>query len=288
MFKFNNLLFFLSSYSSSKNKIIPYSFSSSFSSSSLANIIPKTKNQELFNDYLNNNKYKIVICSGPAGSGKTMLSCNHAINFLDEYSNIILTKPLVSVDNEELGFLPGNLEKKMSVWGENYIQILSSLTSTTKIQQLIKKGSIQIKPMSYMRGKTFDDSLIIADEMQNSSPIQMKMLMTRLGLNSKMIILGDNEQKDNIKISGLEDFLNKYNSYYQDFKEDNKEDNNDLIKIINMNDDDVLRSPLVKKIISIYKHKKIIPSLKPDDISMFTKKDLETYKKNNPFDFMTL
>jgi phosphate starvation-inducible PhoH-like protein len=166
----------------------------------------------------------------------------------------------------------------MTVWAENYIQILSSLTSTSKIQQLIKKGSVQIKPMSYMRGKTFDDSLIIADEMQNSSPIQMKMLMTRLGLNSKMIILGDNEQKDNIKISGLEDFLNKYNSYYQDFKQDN----NDLIKIINMNDDDVLRSPLVKQIINIYKYKKTIPSFKSQDISIFTKKDLETYQKNSP------
>jgi phosphate starvation-inducible protein PhoH len=106
----------------------------------------------------------------------------------------------------------------------------------------------------------------------------MKMLMTRLGLNSKMIILGDNEQKDNIKISGLEDFLNKYNSYYQDFKQDN----NDLIKIINMNDDDVLRSPLVKQIINIYKYKKTIPSFKSNDISIFTKKDLETYQKNNP------
>jgi phosphate starvation-inducible PhoH-like protein len=276
MYKFNSLLFFLSSYSTTKNKIISYSFSNSFSS--LKNIIPKTKNQELFDEYLNNNKYKIVICSGPAGSGKTILSCNHAVNFLDEYSNIILTKPLVSVDNEDLGFLPGNLEKKMTVWAENYIQILSSLTSTSKIQQLIKKGSVQIKPMSYMRGKTFDDSLIIADEMQNSSPIQMKMLMTRLGLNSKMIILGDNEQKDNIKISGLEDFLNKYNSYYQDFKQDN----NDLIKIINMNDDDVLRSPLVKQIINIYKYKKTIPSFKSQDISIFTKKDLETFQKNSP------
>lgn len=274
--KLNHLLFFLSSYSSLKNKIILSS--SPFSSfSSFTNIIPKTTNQELFNDYLNNDKYKIVICSGPAGSGKTLLSCNHAINFLDEYSNIILTKPLISVDNEDLGFFPGNLESKMSVWAENYIQILTSLTSKTKILQLIKNGSLQIKPMSYMRGKTFDNSLIIADEMQNSSPIQMKMLMTRLGLNTKMIILGDNEQKDNLKISGLEDFLNKYNTYYQDFKEDNYE----LIKIINMNDDDVLRSPIVKQIINIYKYKQIKPPFKNHDISIFTKKDLEIHKKNN-------
>jgi len=210
----------------------------------------KTPNQEKFNEIMNDDRYKIVICMGPAGVGKTLLSCNYAINNIDKYNQFLLTKPLISVDNEQLGFLPGDLKSKMSVWGENYIEMFQSLYSKTEIQKLIKNEFIKIKPMAYLRGKTFTNSLIISDEMQNSSPVQLKMLMSRLGINSKLILLGDIQQKDIKQESGFEDFLYKFETYKKHLTEEAKKDLQ--IKIIEMNESDVLRSDIVKQVLDIY------------------------------------
>ena len=235
----------------------------------------KTKNQNLFYNILTEDKYKIIFCSGPAGTGKTLLSCNYAIDYLYKYNEIILTKPLVSVDNEELGFLPGNLQQKMSVWIEHYVDIFNSLYPNNSVSKLLKDNIIQIKPMGYLRGKTFTNSLIIADEMQNSSPTQLKMLLTRIGEGSKLIVLGDMEQKDIYKESGLSHFIHKYNEYFEDFEDLTVKKNKDecLITTIYMENSDIQRSPIVNQVLDIYNFKKP-QQLKNFDCALLTKKDL--------------
>jgi phosphate starvation-inducible PhoH-like protein len=232
----------------------------------------KTTNQNLFYNILTEDKYKIIFCSGPAGTGKTLLSCNYAIDSLHKYNEIILTKPLVSVDNEELGFLPGNLQQKMTVWIEHYVDIFNSLYPKNSVSKLLKDNIIQIKPMGYLRGKTFTNSLIISDEMQNSSPAQLKMLLTRIGEGSKLIVLGDMEQKDIYKESGLSHFIDKYNDYYQDLTVKKNKDEC-LITTIYMENSDIQRSPIVKQVLDIYNFKKP-QQLKNFDCALLTKKDL--------------
>jgi phosphate starvation-inducible PhoH-like protein len=232
----------------------------------------KTTNQNLFYNILTEDKYKIIFCSGPAGTGKTLLSCNYAIDYLYKYNEIILTKPLVSVDNEELGFLPGNLKQKMSVWIEHYVDIFNSLYPKNSVSKLLKDNIIQIKPMGYLRGKTFTNSLIIADEMQNSSPTQLKMLLTRIGEGSKLIVLGDMEQKDIYKESGLSHFIHKYNEYFEDLTVKKNKDEC-LITTIYMENSDIQRSPIVNQVLDIYNFKKP-QQLKNFDCALLTKKDL--------------
>lgn len=238
------------SLANSIKKTMPKPDNLSNSLKSIKKITFKTNNQEIFNEYLNDDKYKIVFCSGPAGCGKSLLSCNYAINSLSKYKEIILTKPLVSVDNEQLGFLPGDLNSKMAVWGEHFIELFNSIYSKSEIKKLVNNETIKVKPMAYLRGKTFTNSLIISDEMQNSSPTQLKMLLTRLGDDSKLILLGDPHQKDIHFTSGIDDFLKKYKQYLNGLSNDEK--NNSLIKMIEMDDMDVSRSPVVKEVLNIY------------------------------------
>jgi phosphate starvation-inducible PhoH-like protein len=198
----------------------------------------------------------------------------------------------VSVDNEQLGFLPGDLNSKMSVWSEHFIELFNTIHSKNEIEKLVRNDVIKIKPMAYLRGKTFDNSLIISDEMQNSSPTQLKMLLTRLGEDSKLILLGDPNQRDIDKTSGLDDFLKKYKYYFDGLGEDEK--NNTSIKIVHMEDSDVLRSPVVKEVLNIYNVKMNKPIVvknntyvKKDnnsnsDCSLFTPLDEMVYGRWKP------
>ena len=129
--------------------------------------------------------------------------------------------------------------------------------------------------MGYLRGKTFTNSLIIADEMQNSSPTQLKMLLTRIGEGSKLIVLGDMEQKDIYKESGLSHFIHKYNEYFEDFEDLTVKKNKDecLITTIYMENSDIQRSPIVNQVLDIYNFKKP-QQLKNFDCALLTKKDL--------------
>jgi phosphate starvation-inducible PhoH-like protein len=138
----------------------------------------------------------VTLLAGAAGSGKTMLACQIALEklFMKECDKIIITRPTVS--KEEIGFLPGDLREKMDPWVQPIYQNMYSLYDKMKIEQLIQSGQIEIVPVSFMRGRTFLDSVVIVDEAQNVTHEQMEMIVTRLGLRSKMIVCGDDNQVD--------------------------------------------------------------------------------------------
>jgi phosphate starvation-inducible PhoH-like protein len=138
----------------------------------------------------------ITLLAGQAGSGKTLLACQVALDGLLRkiYEKIIITRPTVS--KEEIGFLPGDLREKMDPWVQPIYQNLYILYDKEKIAKLIEEGKIEIVPVSFMRGRTFVDSCVIVDEAQNVTHEQMEMIVTRLGLRSKMIVCGDTHQID--------------------------------------------------------------------------------------------
>ena len=204
-----------------------------------------TRMQESYVNVLNNPAHSLVICTGPAGTGKTLFACRTALEQLKErkISQIVITKPLVSVEGEDIGFLPGNMRAKMSPWIESYLDIFKDYYPAHQLEDMIKKETIKLAPLAYCRGNTYTNSFVICDESQNTTPRQMKMLLTRLGERSKMVIVGDVEQQDNSGLSGLSDFLNRYEGK-----------SHEEIACIKLGEEDVCRSALVKYLLkTLYK-----------------------------------
>jgi len=204
---------------------------------------PKSDNQKSYVDALNKKEDCITIVTGPAGTGKTLMACNAAVNYLKDskIDKIIITRPVVSVE-EDIGFLPGTIAKKMDPWTRPIFDIFEEYYSRTQITNMVLNGQIEISPLGFMRGRTFKNAFIIADEMQNSSPNQMYMLLTRIGTNSRMVITGDLEQSDKYDNNGLKDLMNKY-------KKAEKLKN---ILLVELDKTDVQRSELVKDVMKIY------------------------------------
>ena len=208
---------------------------------------PKTINQQNYLKAIENENTKLVIVNGPAGTGKTLFACISAIELLknNNVNKIILTRPLVSVE-EEIGFLPGNINQKMDPWTKPILDIFSEYYKAPEIENMIYNNILEIIPLGLMRGRTFKNSYIIADEMQNSTPNQMKMITTRIGDNSKMIITGDLNQSDLQEKNGLYDLINKYEVY------NNNNELDELIQFIKLENTDIERSQIVKTIMNIY------------------------------------
>ena len=173
------------------------------------NILPRNRNQETYVLKLLDHRKDIVFGIGPAGTGKTLLAVQVAVKLFKEgvIDKIIVTRPAVSVD-EDLGFLPGTLEQKMAPWTRPIFDVLREYFNANEIEGMIKESIIEIAPLAYMRGRTFKNSFILADEMQNATSSQMKMLLTRLGENSKMAVTGDLAQADRMQDNGLINFVN--------------------------------------------------------------------------------
>ena len=211
---------------------------------------PKSENQEIYNQFLNDDACKIVFSVGPAGTGKTLLACNAAIRDLKrgKYQKIIITRPVVPVE-EDIGFLPGNLVKKMDPWTRPIFDVFLEFYSQKDIDSMMHSNTIEISPLAYMRGRTFKNAFIIADEMQNSSPNQMLMLTTRIGTASKMVITGDLNQTDRGLVSGLSDFMKKY-KHYQNIVDATS--NKTGIEIVELNSTDIAREPIISTILDIY------------------------------------
>jgi phosphate starvation-inducible PhoH-like protein len=172
----------------------------------------KTKSQEIYVSMLRAKSKKIILATGPAGTGKTLFATEFGIrNFLlGTYERLVFTRPSVSVD-EEIGFLPGTLEEKMAPWIRPIYDVLYQFITPKEVQMLMEEKIIEIAPLGYMRGRTFKNTWIVADEMQNSTISQMKMLLTRLGENSRLVVTGDLDQVDRAhQKNGLEDFLDKF------------------------------------------------------------------------------
>jgi len=210
---------------------------------------PKSDSQVEYVEMLEDSRYKMIIANGAAGTGKTLLACQSAIKELydGDKDKIIITRPVVPVE-EDIGFLPGTLNKKMDPWTRPIMDIFNDFHSKNNLKNMMKENTIEISPLGFMRGRTFKNAFIIADEMQNCSPNQMIMLLTRLGDNSKIVITGDLKQCDK-DWSGLKDLLEKLDLYYSNEKEKMKEDGIGIIEFTNL---DVQRSELVSKILKIY------------------------------------
>ena len=181
----------------------------------------------------------ITLLAGSAGSGKTLLACNIALDglFRRQYNNIIITRPTVS--KEDIGFLPGDMREKMDPWVQPIYQNFYTLYGKDRMQKYFDEDKIEIVPVSFMRGRTFLDSLVIVDEAQNVTHEQMEMIVSRIGLRSKMIICGDDHQIDlkNKKDSGFR-FL---------YKASKKIKNLEAIKLLTNH-----RDPIVEDIINYY------------------------------------
>ncbi len=272
-----------------KNKNIDSMFIDQITSSkkSKKNVYqPKSDNQRKYLDYIQDKNTFVVLGIGPAGCGKTMFACLQAIQELKtgNINKIVLTRPIVPVEEEELGFLPGNLVKKMDPWTRPIFDIFLEFYQQNEIENMIQCGILEISPLAYMRGRTFKNSFIIADEMQNSTPNQMLMLTTRIGDNSKMVVTGDLKQSDRSLNNGLSDFINKLQTY------NSFQDNQQFVKMITMNTQDVQRSAIVTHILDIYnnstncdndKHK--IQDHKNDDSAMIPLESLPSndFNKEN-------
>lgn len=217
-------------------------------------IVPRSENQQKYVNLLNNRNTSILIGLGPAGTGKTFFSCNAAIDGIRNgvYENIVLTRPVVSVE-EELGFLPGSFINKMEPWTRPIFDIFLEHFSKVKLDLMIKNGIIEISPLGYMRGRTFKNSFIIADEMQNCSPAQMKMITTRIGEGSKMVITGDLNQSDRCEKNGLVDLVDR-------IKKSNIPENDRMFELLELSNADIQRSAVVKQILDIYDSKYTISS----------------------------
>lgn len=216
---------------------------------------PKTENQKLYMDCLNNNNIHILFGLGPAGCGKTLFACIKAIRELKlgNIDKIVLTRPIVSVD-EDLGFLPGTIVNKMDPWTRPIFDIFLEFYSQSQLNFMIQNNIIEISPLAYMRGRTFKRSFIIADEMQNSSPNQMLMMTTRIGEDSRMIITGDLKQSDRGENNGLADFMKKWKKYVGIYTNETSYVNITMpsIRMVEMESQDIQRSPIVVKLLDIY------------------------------------
>jgi phosphate starvation-inducible protein PhoH and related proteins len=216
-------------------------------------VAPKTVNQKRYVDSIRHNTITFGI--GPAGTGKTFLAVALAAAALSrrEVNRIILTRPAVEA-GERLGFLPGDLMAKVDPYLRPLFDALHDMLEPDKVAQHLDRGVIEVAPLAYMRGRTINDSFIILDEAQNTSPEQMKMFLTRLGFNSKMVVTGDITQIDlpREQDSGLvvvADILSAVEG----------------IQFVRFGEEDVVRHKLVRRIVAAYNEhaQRLAPELRP-------------------------
>ena len=200
----------------------------------------KTLGQKFYTDALKRNE--LVICSGPAGSGKTFLGVAMAVKAFRnrEVSRIILTRPAVEA-GERLGFLPGDIEEKVNPYMRPIYDALSVLLGQELFDRYYEKGLIEVSPLAFMRGRNLDDAFVLLDEAQNTTAEQMKMFLTRLGLNCKACVCGDFTQIDLPRgmSSGLYDCMKVL-------------ENVEGVSIVSLKNADIVRNPLVQRIVEAY------------------------------------
>jgi phosphate starvation-inducible protein PhoH and related proteins len=202
-----------------------------------------TENQEVYYNLLRNNQ--ITICSGPAGVGKSYIAMKAAVDLLmdtnNAYEKLVIVRPAVEAE-EKLGSLPGNLEEKLDPYIFPSYYLLNKIIGKEAREKLKDAEIIEVFALAYMRGMNIDNTILIFEESQNSSPNQMKLLLTRIGFNSKFFISGDIEQTDRYKDkkqSGLYDAIQKFKNV------------NDM-GVFEFSDDDIVRNPLISKILKKY------------------------------------
>ena len=208
-------------------------------------LIPKTPSQERFVLDMLDTKIHAVVAVGPAGTGKTYLAMQGAVRGLrtGQYDRLVLTRPAVGVEDERHGFLPGDIISKMEPWTRPLLDVLRIYYQPREILKLMEDQIVEIAPLAYMRGRTFKDAWIVADEMQNATPAQMKMLLTRIGQGSKILITGDVEQADRPNPhNGLLDLQGRLRS-------------RGVVgmRLVEFSNRDIQRHPLVTQVLDLYR-----------------------------------
>ena len=209
------------------------------------NLIPKTLKQEDYIDLLTDYSKSIVFATGPAGTGKTMLAVMAALKSYREgrVDRIVITRPAVGVDDEQHGFLPGDLNAKMAPWTRPIMDVVMEFYTSRDVSRMLEEQIIEIAPLAYMRGRNFKRCWIIFDEAQNATINQMKMVLTRLSHESKLIITGDLNQMDRKfnNENGLRDFLERL-----------KTTDSSAIASVDFGRRDVQRHPTVAEVLKLY------------------------------------
>ena len=199
--------------------------------------IKLSKNTQKYVKSLKDKDKILVIATGPSGTGKTMMASLIGLDHItyDEYKKIIITRPTIPVGGESLGYLPGELDDKMRPWVEHMIEYIDSYDMKSV------RNKMNMIPLSYIRGHTFNDTWIIADEMQNSTQMQMKTLLTRVGENCKIVLTGDLSQCDlDTEDNGLMDLIERLSG------------DETAVEQVTFSDDDIQRSEFVKNILRLY------------------------------------
>lgn len=207
-------------------------------------LVPRSLNQERLVLALQDQSTHIVVTVGPAGTGKTYLAMLAAIKALrtGQCDRIVLTRPAVGVEDEKHGFLPGNLVAKMEPWTRPLLDVLAEHYRPQDIVGMIEDQVVEIAPLAFMRGRSLKNTIIIADEMQNATPNQMKMLMTRIGENSRIVITGDIEQTDRKKDSnGLLDLITRVKQYPTQG-----------LSLVEFGVKDIQRHPMIERVLRLY------------------------------------
>jgi phosphate starvation-inducible protein PhoH and related proteins len=208
-------------------------------------VFPRTSGQQIYLDAIGH--HAVTFGLGPAGTGKTYLAMAAAVSALlkDDVSRIILTRPAIEA-GEALGFLPGDLQQKIDPYLRPLYDALHDMLPAADIEKLMERGVIEVAPLAYMRGRTLNHAFIILDEAQNTTTRQMMMLLTRLGFDSRAVITGDPSQIDlpEKKNSGLLEAIIALQKI-------------DDLAFVELTDDDVIRHPLVQKIIRAYRNHRV-------------------------------
>jgi phosphate starvation-inducible protein PhoH and related proteins len=206
-------------------------------------IIPRSINQENYLDALEDENKHVVFAVGPAGSGKTLIATLFAIRALknNEIEKIVITRPNVAVDDRDIGFLPGDVFKKLQPWVMPLLDVFAEYYSQKEILYMVEENIIDVVPVAFMRGRTFKNSIIIVDEAQGTTKNSMLSILTRIGENSKMIVTGDLAQSDFVGKNGLSDFLDRFRT-------------SNSIEVIKFNDGDIERHPVIRELLEIYKN----------------------------------
>lgn len=208
-------------------------------------LVAKSQNQQEYITALLDETRNIVFATGPAGSGKTLLGVMAGVKFLREghIDRLILTRPAVGVDDEKHGFLPGDLTSKMAPWLRPLFDVIAEYYNQKDIAYMLETQKIEITPLAFMRGRTFKNAWVVFDEAQNSTVNQMKMILTRLGDNSRMVVTGDLGQYDRkfLNDNGLRDFIDRLACA-----------DSQRICHVKFNHKDIQRHPVVEEVLKLY------------------------------------